>query len=187
MFAGLRLRLRHRAKATSELGNLPQRGLVKVVGKVRAGKTLLKAPITGRSCVFYCVDIGEWSNGSKTPLLSEQSKERFHIEDDTGSVLIDPEAAQHQLRSHRERGHSSESLNAHRALLKRHDFTMVDEYGELRSLAYQEYIIPPGASISALGAARRQADPMGTASYREMPQQTVIGGDSTEPLLLSES
>ena len=187
MLAGLRNRLRLRAVATSELGSLPPRGRVKVIGKARRGGKLLSAPITGRSCVFYSIDVGEWFNGSKTPLLSERSTEVFDIEDKTGRASIDPSAVRFHLPSYRAQGHSGESLAEHRILLSRHGFTMVDEYGELRSLAYQEYIILPDATICALGQVVHKANPSGSASYREQPQHSVIHGSSRNPLVLSES
>lgn len=186
MLAGLLHRFRLNAKATSELGRLAVRGRVKVVGKARPGKRMLTAPITGRSCVFYSIDVGEWFNGAKTPLLSEHSTELFRIEDDTGSALIDPTIVHAYLRGTRLEGHSSDSESEHRTLLKRHGFTMVDEYGELRSLAYYESIILPNSRICALGEVSRQADPGGVAGYREQPQQSVISGDSEDPLVLSE-
>jgi len=185
MLAGLRHRFRLNAKATSELGSLAMRGHAKAVGTARPAKRRLGPPITGRRCVFYAVDIGEWINGTKTPLLDEHSTELFQIEDATGSALIDPGRVQLQLQGNRAQGHSSECLAEHRELLKRHGLTMLDEYGELRSLAYRETIIAPGDPICALGSISRRADPGGAASYRQQPQQTGIGSDAETALLPS--
>lgn len=187
MFAGIRHRFRLNAKATSELGNLGPTGRAKVVGKAAPGKQLLIAPVTGRSCVFYSVEIGEWFNGTKTPLLDEASTEVFRIEDATGHALVDPSLVQSILKKRRARGHSSEALAEHRILLKRNGLTMLDEYGELRSLAYSETIIAPDDTICVLGAVSQRSDPNGAASYREQPRQTVLGADGDTPLLLTEA
>lgn len=187
MFARLRNRLRLGSRAATEIGGLPADGRVKVVGKAVPGKQLLTAPITGRSCVFYRVDIGEWFNGTKTPLLSEQSDSTFFVTDATGRALVDPENAEILLRRYRETGHSSTFLEEHRALLARHGYTMLDDYGELRSLAFEEYLIPPDAMICVLGRAGRRADPTGSAGYRQQPQQCAIQADSEGFVLLAEA
>ncbi len=111
-----------------------------------------------------------------------QSTELFRIEDETGGALIDPSNAQCLLRASRVQGHSGDSLSEHRALLSRLGYTMLDDYGELRSLAFVETIIAPDTQICALS---HQADPSGTASYREQPQQTVISPAGETALLLS--
>ncbi len=187
MLAAFRHRFRLNAKATSTLGSVRANTRVKVIGEALPGKQLLTAPITGRSCVFYSVDIGEWFNGTKTPLLSETSTEMFRIEDDTGSALVDPSFVQPILRESRVRGHSSECLSEHRALLKRHGFTMLDDYGELRSLAYRETVVALNDRICVFGAVSQQPAPSGMASYRQQARQTVLGADRETPLLLCEA
>jgi hypothetical protein len=182
--------MRLNAQRSSRLGDFSSetraQGRVKVKGKAGPGKHILKAPLSGRSCVFYSVDVGEWFNGTKTPLLEEKSDAAFRIDDSTGTALVDPSGAETYLRQSLVQGHSSDYLSEHRTLLKRHGFGMVDEYGELRSLAFRETIIAPGDTIIALGSIRYEADPNGIASYREQPQQPVLGSEANQPLLLSQ-
>lgn len=185
MLSAIRHRFRLNAKPACQLGSLKVRGRAKVIGSVTPSAQLLRAPITGRSCVFYWLWLEEWFNGSKTPLLEEQSSELFRIEDATGSALVDPARVELNLRGGTQRGHSSEHLEAHRAVLARHGFGMVDEYGELRSMAFREIIVSPGARLCALGSIRQEADPAGTASYREQPTRFVLGSDAEFKLLLS--
>ena len=188
MLADLRHRFRLRAKATSELGSLDSIGGVKIVGNAQPGTQLLTAPITGRSCVFYSVAIEEWFNGCKTPLLTESSSAMFRIEDGTGEALVNPSRVQAALKASRKRGHSSERLSEHRALLKRHGFTMLDAYGELRSLAYSETIIAPNDRIRIMGSVIRiRSTSNAGAPFREQPQQTVLGSSGEIPLFFSEA
>lgn len=185
MLAAIRHRFRLNAKPPCPLGSLKLRGRAKVVGTVGPGEHLLSAPITGRSCVFYWLWIEEWFNGGKTPLLNEHSKELFRIADATGSAFIDPAQVELNVRGGMQRGHSSEYLDAHRSLLKRHGLGMVDDYGELRSMSFREIIVSPGQGLCALGSIRQEADPTGTASYREQPTRLVLGSDAKFKLLLS--
>lgn len=177
--------MRLKAQRSRALGDLREAGRAKVTGKVSPGTRLLKAPLTGRECVFYSLDVSEWQNGSKTPLLSETSTSAFYVDDSTGTIAMDPAQADVYLPATMVHGHSSDYLGQHRTLLKRHDYGMVDEYGELRSLAFRETIIAPGDRITALGTVRYEVDPVGTASYREQPQKRVLGADAKQPLLLS--
>jgi hypothetical protein len=179
--------MRLKAQRSCALGALRESGQAKVRAEVRPGAEILKSPLTGRECVFYFVDVAEWNNGSKTPLLEEASTTRFRMDDSTGSVLVDPSQAKLLLRARRVRGHSSDYLGQHRTLLRRHGLGMVDDYGELRSLAFCETIVAPGDQITALGSIRFVADPQGMASYREQPQSRILGSEPRLPLLLSDA
>lgn len=186
MFAEFRHRLRLKSQRHCSLGELGERGRAKVTGHVRPGTKLLKAPLTGRECVFYALDVAEWLNGTKTPLIEEASTALFHVDDTTGNIAMDPSRVDLVLPSSLVRGHSSDYLAAHRALLKRHGYGMLDEFGELRSLTFHERIIAPGDKITALGSIRYESDPQGSAGYREQPRKHVLGADAKHALLLSD-
>lgn len=155
MFGALRQRVQVGGKATSRVADLAVRQDAKLVGLAQPGTALLTAPITGRSCVFYSVTIGEWFNGTKTPLLRETSSAAFRLADTSAAIFVAPLGSEVEvyLRDSRKRGHSSECLDEHRALLARQGFGMLDDYGERRSLAYEEVIVAPNDKICVLGAA----------------------------------
>ncbi len=171
MLAAFRKRMRLGARAAAPIAGLCPGDRAKVMGRAIPGSALVTAPITGRSCVFYSVQIGEWFNGTKTPLLSEQSSEPFRLADDSGSLYVAAEGSEIFLHERRMRGHSGESLAEHRTLLARHGYTMLDDYGELRSLAYEEYVILPDDRICVLGEAEAS---LGDAEgYRDSHQVRV--------------
>lgn len=188
MFLGLHNHLRLKAQRFVALGDLDQRGRAKVKAEVKPGTALVKSPITGRDCVFYSLDVAEWQNGTKTPLIKETSSSSFRMEDTTGSVTVNPRQAELLLRKRLIRGHSSDYLGQHRALLLRHRLGMLDEYGELRSLTFRETVVAPGDTIIALGEIRMEADPRGVASsYRDQPMGPVLGSGARFALLLSDA
>ena len=178
--------MRLNSQRTCALGELGESGRAKIKAQVHPGGRLLKAPLTGRECVFYDLDVAEWLNGTKTPLLEESSTELFYVDDGTGKVAVDPSRVEISLPSSLVRGHSSEYPEAHRALLKRHGYGMVDWYGELRSLAFRERVVAPGDTITALGSIRYESDPHGSAGYREQPRKRILGADAKHALLLSD-
>jgi len=189
MFTGLRHRLRLRAIPESQVSGLSPGRRGKVVGKAALatpGSTALKAPITGRSCVFYLLDIDEWQNGRRSPLLREQSTASFRIEDRVGSAIVEPTHAQAVLKSGLRRGHNSDFPKEHKALLSQHDLTMLDELGELRSLTFRETIIAPGDAICVLGHVEQRSDPSGAPSYSERPVALILRSQDNVPLLLGE-
>ncbi len=185
MFSRFRQRRRIKTLRPTPIGKLGDAGETAVKAKVRQAGALLKSPLTGRSCVFYSVDLSEWQNGTKTPFLHTTSFAPFYLEDDTGRILVDPSnKVDCELRRKRKEGHSSDYPSEMRGLVLRNELGMLDEYGELRSLSFREFIVVPGDTITALGILRYVIDPEGTGSYREPPRERVLGGDSTHRLLL---
>ncbi len=169
------------------VNDLSDKGRVRVRGKASPGGALLKAPLSARSCVFYAVEVSEWLNGSKIPLFTKTSIAPFHLEDDTGKILLNPaDTVEYHLRKRLARGHSSECPEQIRALLRRQGFGMLDEFGELRSLSFRELILVPGDSITAIGTISHIIDAEGAGSYREPPSQRVLGADADHALFLSD-
>jgi len=186
MLAGILHRLRLGRLPATSLSSSREKDLVKVRGQAMVGEELLRAPLTGRFCVFYAVEVSEWFNGNKTPLLQASSEARFRLEDQDGNVLVDPRSADLYLPTRRVVGHSSECLSQIRALLKSHNLGMLDHYGELRSLAFRESIIAAKDTITVLGTVRLEAHPKGSAGYRDQPQAKILGSRPGQMILLGE-
>lgn len=159
---------------TQGLGDLQLSDEATIRARVALVSNPVLAPITKRPCAFYHLELFEWVNGHKKPFLSESSSSHFVLEDDVTSVMALGSAASTHLKTNRDRGHSSDCLPEIRALSRRHGFSMVDEYGELRSLAYDETLVLPGESILAAGNVSSEVDPGGAASYREQPSRLVF-------------
>jgi len=132
------------------------------------------APITKQACAFYFLVIEEWVNGQKHPFLTENSNKHFLLKDGENSVMAKGENAITRIKRNREQGHNSDYPAEIRAVTKRHGFSMVDEYGEGRSLSFTETLILPGDSVLVTGCVISEVDPGGAASYREQPQRLVF-------------
>ncbi len=76
-------------------------GLVHIHGKVQ-GDQLVPSPVTKTPCLFYKVDIEKYhkdskGNGSWRHFKTDINGARFHLEDATGKVLVDPFNAEYDL------------------------------------------------------------------------------------------
>ncbi len=94
---------------TSPIGTLlksqPSQGrIVEIKGRLAAGQALLKAPYTGRDCVFYhsvtsdkLKEVYKNHKGHKCSKITHnitediRSSELFYVEDRTGRIAIDPQ------------------------------------------------------------------------------------------------
>ena len=142
-------------------------------GLARPSQPVL-APITKRPCAFYFLVIEEWVNGQKHHFLTENSNKHFLLKDGGDSVMAKGDNATSRIKRNREQGHISDYPVEVRAIAKRHGFSMVDEYGEGRSLSFTETLILPGDSVLVSGRVISEVDPGGAASYREQPQRLVF-------------
>lgn len=83
-----------KAKLVADLPRIPIRsvalGMVTIQGKVEPDQ-LVPAPVSGRPCCFFKVDIEEWDKDDKhwTLALTDFDGPRFFLADGTGKVLID--------------------------------------------------------------------------------------------------
>ncbi len=132
------------------------------------------SPITKRNCAFYLLVIEEWVNGQKHPFLTETSNKHFLLKDDGNAVMANGKNASSRIKRNREQGHNSDYPAEIRAVIRRHGFSMIDEYGEGRSLSFTETLILPGDSVLVSGRVTSEVDPGGAASYREQPQRLVF-------------
>jgi len=76
-------------------------GLVHIHGKAQSDQ-LIPSPVTKTPCLFYKVDIEKYQkdsrgNGSWNHYRTDINGVRFHLEDATGKVLVDPFNAEYDL------------------------------------------------------------------------------------------
>ncbi len=76
-------------------------GLAEVSGRVVPFKEELMAPLSKKRCVYYKCEVYEWKSSGKSSgwkKVEEVSSYRpFYIEDNTGTVLVDPKGAKFNL------------------------------------------------------------------------------------------
>jgi hypothetical protein len=178
------------------LAELPAHTVGRVVGNVRVLGQPLRAPLSGRSCVYYTIKVEDLVLVGVPPeggvarrlLFAEETGVPFIIEDDSGRAIIDPTGALVTLVF----DHESEiSIGAaatpeQAALLVRHAFKTerCDS-----PLYFSEGIVESVKRIAVLGSGIRDHDSERTvqSAYRDAPP-TMLRLTSTvrNALLISD-
>jgi len=172
------------------IGELPENTHGRVVGRARAVDQTLLSPLSGRSCVYYELQVLDTDGKAKVTLLREAKGVPFLIEDDTGRALIDPRDAEitldfdHETKS----GHGDNATRVEEALLARHG-QRTKGWLFNKVLVYRESVIEVGELVAVLGSGVREADPDGEpgALYRGAPPTRLRLTSSTRfPLVISD-
>ena len=163
----------------------------RVVGVVQPCETIT-APLTGRACVLYEVEVIEFVRRGRSThaqrVLLERRSVPFTIEDDTGGASVEiGERAELDLagewKLHVDPLHASRTP-AQEALLARAGYHRSD-----RVLPYREVILEVGATVAVHGLGSRSPDPAGAPAggYRDAPATRLrITAAPHTPVTLSD-
>lgn len=176
------------------LAELPESTIGRVTGFARPlDQRVLEAPVSGRICVYYVVELIEMRPASPLrTLASEQEGIPFVLEDETGRAMIDPAHARCSCAF----DHETESKAAfdadprQRELLER--FSLVHrDWFQTQGIRYREAAITIDERICVLGAGTREPDtavpPHGERGYRDDgPTRMRFTGTAKYPLVLSD-
>ena len=181
-----RIRRSLRKSAAKRIQELADDELAKVVGRARAVGELIDAPVTGRPCIAYAVNVVvHGHNTSRT--FRDTGGAPFMLEDDSGRALVDPTAARISLEG-ANRVHAG-TLDAPTpsavALLERHG----QRLGGFREVFYREAVIVDGDNLAVLGAGTREPDPDAAPaeSYRGDPKTRLrLTSSKKHPLVISD-
>ena len=148
-FLGFRIWRRLRLMQDTPTSKIRSLALGRVELKGRAvAQTLLEAPITSTSCVYFHYRIAENRGNSWATLAKgESARPAFFLEDETGRVLVDPEGAKMQLGRPRYFGSSPAMHPALAALVAERQIDLEE------NLVFFEWRIDPGDSLYVLGTA----------------------------------
>jgi hypothetical protein len=175
------IRWRTRRLPVTPLDRVADGTRVKVAGRLDAGEQPLVAPISGRACAAWSVEVQEWPgwetmaverqtqefvlrDGSSRPALVRATRARVVFESDVWSWPAQP--TERML-----------------ALLHRHRLRESGHYGSATPYRYGEGALEPGETITVVGTGRLEIDPSGAAaSYREPPLRLVFSAAPQAPL-----
>ncbi len=175
------IRWRARRLPLTPLDRVTDGARVKVAGRLDAGAQPLAAPISGRACAAWSVEVQEFP-GCET-IAVEQKLQEFVLRDGSGrpalvraaraSVVFEEDAAWTPARP----------TDTMVALLRRHRLRESGYFGWPTPYRYCEGVLEPGETITVVGVARLEIDPSGTAgSYREPPMRVVLSATPERPL-----
>ena len=141
-----------RATPVCPLAQLTAHDAGRVVGKARAYRETLDAPLTGRKCLYYEVIVNQKSGKHWHRILRETQGVEFLVDDGTGKALVDPNRAEVVVTIDGNSGSGTfdDADPAQEALLARHGHKSTGLMFN-KTLRYTEAIIGVGEQVSALG------------------------------------
>jgi hypothetical protein len=158
---------------TTWISALPSEGAVEVMGKV-GDKTIL-SPITRTACAAYMLEVQQYkrsrnSSGWRT-ISKTRSKQPFEIDDETGTLLIDPSNAELMVSGEG----FDDSLNAEqKAALEGLGIKTTGFLGSEKKLRVIEHLVTPQQEIYAIGKIQPGLG------------KKTIAGEGSVPLIISD-
>lgn len=187
-------------RTLSKIPHKPTSGLKtnefsKVSGKALHVQEPLKAPYSGRTCVFYQMKIQKKvRNGKRShwkTIVSEEKFQDFFVDTNGDFVIIKPNDDPINYRCHlvRDKRQSSGTFNDPTpqfvALLKRYNIEPETYFGFNKTLRYEEGIIEIGERITVAGIAKWQSlnEPLPEYPYSKI---ATLEGDHKQKLIITD-
>ncbi len=156
-------------------------------GRARVTRPL-KAPLSGRACVYYQLSARRHGARLETILADEKSSAEFTVEDASGAlrvapvgavVLADPPMPQIICRL-------EELPEPVRAAIARH-VGRIEEWHRTIDVEVSELLLVADSTVEVCALMRSEpsSDPRAAGSYRETPQLPVARSRPMTPLILS--
>lgn len=179
-----------RAARPWPIAELPEDTLGRVIGRAAQLDGVLTAPITGRTCVFYVVEVLEKRGKSHATLIREETGVPFVLTDDSGRAIVDPTGAKLALTTDASTtsGSLDDATPVEEAFLARHGKSSRGWVFN-KVLTYREAIVEVGERVAILGAGVREPDPdagPGEGYRGGPPTRLRLTSSSRYPLLISD-
>lgn len=180
---------------SSPIANATEGSLVKVRGTLAlAGSTDLDAPLTGRRCVGYVVEVKErrqaGADANWVTLVMKEDAVAFVVEDATGRALVNTEGAHLVLvrDGHVRTGELSDCAERAQKFLVELGTPSENALWTRKSLRYEEGVLEPGEEVSVMGVGRWETVPaaMRRPGDGEDAKWLVLHSTSEQVLTISD-
>ena len=138
------------------IGRLPHGAVGRVVGTVRTHERVLRAPLSGRPCVYYEVIVEAITTTGLRLCFTDCDAVPFALEDDSGRAIIDPWGSEVSAAfDHTEELSEYGVATPEQAAL----FTRHDRAGEhAGAMLFREALLVEGERVTVVGTAQRAPD-----------------------------
>lgn len=131
-------------------------GLVEVSGAA-IPRSSVEAPFSGKSCVYWKVDVSTRSRDGWTVIHRESSSQPFYLRDETGIALVYPQGADCRLDGGVEEVCNGLTLpDCYAEYLREHP-SVLGTFARLGSLRFREYLVEETRALFVLGSATPKA------------------------------
>src|SRR5262249_43521202 len=107
--------------------------------------------LTGRTCLYYTAKVEREVGGAWKVLVHESHGVPFHLVDDSGTALVDPDAATVELQIEAVVGDLAKPSAAAEEIVKRHDLPATNT-------RYSESVVEAGQRVAATASATKTDD-----------------------------
>ena len=134
-------------------------GLVEVHGKAVKAKKILKSPFSNKDCVYYKYTIEEYRKQGKhskwVTIRKGEESTHFYLQDNTGSVLVDPKGANVDIPTDNEYKSKwgTDPPKVVMDYLKTHKISFEGLFGANKTMRYREYYLAPNDNVYVMGDA----------------------------------
>jgi hypothetical protein len=175
---------------TTPIGKL-KNSFVEVKGRA-FGTEHLQAPFSRKQCLYYAYVLEEYKRPKSSAAYGEwivirkgESFVPFSLQDETGSVPINPKQAIFSLKKHKE--YTTEAtINMHAHLLEflKAQGVSLDHHGEARNLRFKEYLIRDGDFVFIVGSTVQKHDDKALSIQKGFQRRffCITDGDSHDIL-----
>jgi hypothetical protein len=152
-----RTRRRLRAAPRVPIAETHHMTLVRVRGRIRAADEVLRAPLTGRRCVYYLARVrqrkGVGSGTEWEEVIREERGVDFVLVDESGETLVHMDAAQVAIvvDRHSRSGAFDDANPVEQVFLMRHGLDSTGSLGQNLPMAYEEGALECDEEVTVLG------------------------------------
>lgn len=180
------------------IADAPEGATVRVTGTLREGPRLLRAPLSGRACAGYWVQVQSRRSSGKSShwvdIISERDTVDFVIDDGSGSARVHTAHVELAivLDHHQRSGTFDDATSLQEGYLRSYGHKSTGMLGFNKTLRYREAVLEPGETVVVVGRARWEDDPeLGAAQgpgYRQsaFEKRLVLEAPRSEPLRVSD-
>jgi hypothetical protein len=177
------------------IGELPEGQAGRVIGDAYPLGAKLRAPLTGRDCVYYIAKVDQHYNTGKTSgwknIIKEERGVPFLLQDPTGRAIVDPTGAEIALDfdNRSTSGTFDDATQIEEDFLERHG-KKSQGWVFNKGLRYREAVIHVGERVAVLGEGVREPDPDAPPAdgYRgAAPTRLRLTSTPRFPLVISDS
>jgi hypothetical protein len=172
-----------------------QGGEIRITGRVQARGELLRAPVSGRSCVAYQLEVEVEEGENWKTVIDTSAARAFLVNDATGEARVELDGPVVLALERDRRGATgffddideAARLSVER-LLESKGVSLKLWLGMRRNFRYKEGVLEEGEIVSIGGVAVREVDERAQpVAPRSLPTALVLRGTVDSPLLISDA
>ncbi len=169
----------------TQIGQISDGAVVKLVGRVSFFNQPLIAPLSGRACAYYKVVVEEYRNSGKSghwkTIIEETQGQDFLLVDESGQCIVRMVNAMSAVNkdANFRSGTFNDASPVLESFLARHGRSSTSFIGLNKSIRYKEGIFEANETVAVVGLARWEVDPAGY-------QWLTIYGNNDQPVMVSD-